>query len=161
MNETVNGDQSHRSGKASATTRPDALRAECAPIPQRLGPRRSRRISHLLYAKLLSVGLTPGKAAEIAQTVAGVRPNDLLTAREAHNELRRMGIRKSRRFLYRLGRKFAASEQPGEIWLDVRGNWGGRGQVRNAAAVLVVEGGSTPRFSFMPASPPVTNCENP
>jgi len=153
--------ESHRSGKASVTNPLDALREECAPIGRRLGHRRSLRVAGKLFAVLISGKMDPTKAAEFVQAVAGVKPSEWLTVSEAHAELRRMGIRKSRRFLYRLGRKLASASGPAEIWLDAHGNWGGRGQVSNAVAVLVVKGGSTPRFRFLPASSPVTKPANP
>jgi len=159
MNGNVSSDQSYRSGKASVTKHLDALRSEFAHI--RFGHKRSYRISHLLRDFLLSVRARPGEAAEFAKALSGVKPSDWLAAREAHDRLRRMGVRRGRHFLYRLRRKLAATDGQAEIWLDTRGNWGGRCQVRNAVAVLVVKGGSTPRFQVVPASTYVTESANP
>lgn len=151
----------NRTGKASFTTPLCALRAECAAISRRLGRGRRRRISRSLYAVLRLFKGEPGEAAELAQTVAGVKPSDWLTAREAHGELRRMGILRGCHFLWRLGRKVAAFNKPAEIWLDARGHWDGPGQVRNAVAVLLVKGGSTPRFRFAPPTASITKPANP
>jgi len=148
-------------GRASVTTPLDSLRAECASIGPRLGHRRRRHVSRSLYAALLSSGVKPERAAELARAVAGVEPSEWLPAPEAFVQLRRWGVRRNRHFLYRLAKKFAGATEPSAVWLDARGNWDAPGQSKRPVAVLFVRGGSPPRFRVMPASSSVTNPASP
>lgn len=159
QNDDLNAGGVH--AKASVTTSLDALRAECAHIRQRLGHRQSRCVSRCIYTVLVSSGIPPAKAADLAQAVTRIKPSAWLTAKEAQAELRHLGIRKSTPFFYRRRRRMGNTPGVLEFWLDAKGNCDAPGQVEHPVAVLCVRSGYYACFRLAPLSGPVTELENP
>ena len=132
----------------------DALRAECVPVRGRLG-RYAARLSRAIRRTLVALRLDAQNAAELAHAVTGTNPDDWLTAREAHAEVRRLGVRRSRRWLYRLAKKFHGAS--GEVFVDARGEWGAPEQVKNPVATVKVMPCSPPRFRVEAVTTTVSN----
>ena len=161
MSETESCVQGHRSGKASVTTRLDALRTECAPILQRLGHRRSRRVSQCIYVALVSSGIPSAKAADLTEAITRIKPSAWLTAKEAKAELQHLGIRKSPHFFYRRRRRMSKTPGVQDVLLDAKGNYGGPEEIEHPVAILSVRNRYYACFRLTPLSTPATELENP
>lgn len=100
----------------------ERLQMACGPV-EKLGWRNRRDASLQINAALLAE-LPEDKAFEVAEAVTGIKPENWLASSEAEEELRRLGITRHPRFLYRLADKARlAPDRTITAMLNSAGNW--------------------------------------
>jgi len=107
----------------------------CRPIRSLSYPRR-RDLSIALFEINRAGGASEENAHLISKTICGVPPENWLTVSEAVTRLRKLGVKKRKRSLYRIAQKAIAGQI--QVFMNRRGEWSGSNDLKPKALARIL-----------------------